>query len=353
MNRNILIKAAQVILVVAALYLILTKLILVFAPFLAAFLIANLAEKPAGFLRKHLKFSRGAASALSLFVFVLLAGTLIWFLFSRLFMEVWELTKDSSSYQHIMSRIKDLIDTGGTWYAGLPEEVGKTIESNFENILSKLGKVVTDAIDSLLKGMLAVLTSLPQAFLYIVITLVAAFFISRDREKISRFLFSQLPLSWRSKVKAVKDDLLLALVGYIKAVLILVTITFFEVLAGYTILGVKYAFFLAILTAVADLLPVLGPGTVLIPGAVIYLINGNIFMAVGFFILYILVTIVRQFLEPRIVGENIGLHPLVTLLCIYLGYRIFGLSGLILGPVFAIVVKSLQKAGILPSWKTS
>jgi len=84
-----------------------------------------------------------------------------------------------------------------------------------------------------------------------------------------------------------------------------------------------------------------------------HLINGSYFQAVGFLILYMIVTVVRQFIEPRIVGGNIGLHPLVTLIFIYLGYRVFGFTGLILGPVFAILVKSLQKAGILPAWKSS
>jgi len=334
------------------LYLAITRLLMLFAPFLSAFLIAALIEKPAGFLRKRFKLPRGAASALSLMAFVLLAGSVAGFLFYRLFIEVWDLARDTS-FQSILDRINEFIDMSGNWYAGLPAEVIRTIESNFEGVLSRLGDTAANVIKSLLNGMLDILTSLPQVLLYIVITLVAAFFISRDREKISRFVFSQLPQGWRSKAKNVKDDLLLALAGYIRALLILVTITFFEVLAGYTILGVNYALFLAILTAFADLMPVLGPGTILIPGAAIYLINGNYFLAAGFFILYILVTIVRQLLEPRIVGGNIGIHPLVTLLCIYFGYRIFGISGLILGPVFAVVIKSMQKAGILPSWRSS
>ncbi len=121
---------------------------------------------------------------------------------------------------------------------------------------------------------------------------------------------------------------------------------------GYIILDIKYAFFLAIITAIADILPILGPGTILIPGSVILLISGNHFQAAGFLGLYLIVTILRQFLEPRIVGGNIGLHPLVTLIFMYLGFRLFGFAGLILGPIFAIMLKSLQKAEILPSWKT-
>ena len=152
-------------------------------------------------------------------------------------------------------------------------------------------------------------------------------------------------------MREIKNDLLTALVGYLKALLVLVTISFFVVLTGYTILGVKYSLFLAIITAISDILPVLGPGTILIPGSIIHLINGNYYMAVGFIVLYVLVTIVRQFLEPRIVGGNIGLHPLITLLSMYLGFRFLGVIGLIFGPIFTIILKSLQKSGILPAWK--
>ncbi|HHT65379.1 MAG TPA: sporulation integral membrane protein YtvI [Clostridiales bacterium] len=343
----------QVILVLAVLYLLLTKLLSFFAPFLIAFLIAYIIEKPVSLLQKRFRLPRGVASAVSLAVFMVLAGGLIGFLFYRLFMEVWDLTKVNMGYQNILPRIQEWIDLGGAWYAGLPPEVVNTVESSLKGILSKIGDTATLGINSILNAMIKVLTSLPQSLLYTVITLVAAFFFSRDKQRISRFVYSQLPENWDSKAKGIKDDLLAALIGYVRALLIMVTITFFQILPGYIILGVKYSLFLAIATAVADFLPVLGPGTVLIPGAVIHLINGSYFQAVGFLILYMIVTVVRQFIEPRIVGGNIGLHPLVTLIFIYLGYRVFGFTGLILGPVFAILVKSLQKAGILPAWKSS
>lgn len=350
-NERLLLTAVQVILVLVVLYLVLTKLLAFFAPFLVALFIAFLIEKPVRFLQKKCRFSRGAASAVSLLLFIILAGGLIGLLFYRLFMEVWDLTKNSSSYQFILTRIQELLDVGGTWYTGLPEEIVKTIEENFDSIFSRISNTVTKWINSLLDIMVTVLKSLPQVLLYIIITLVSAFFMSRDRNKISQFVFRQFSTDWGERAKGIKNDLLLALTGYIKAVLILVTISFFEVLIGYNILGIRYSLFLAILTAVADLLPILGPGTVLVPGAVINFVSGEYFTAVGFLILYIIVTMVRQFLEPRIVGGNIGLHPLATLVSIYLGYRLFGVAGVILGPIFAIVVQSLQKARILPQWK--
>lgn len=352
-NKKIILAVVKVILVLAVLYLMLTKLLAFFAPFLAAFFIMFIIEKPVSFLQKKCRLSRGVASAISLFGFVILTGALIGFVFYRLFIEVWALTKSSTDFQLIISRLGELVDMGGTWYAGLPQEIVNAIESNFESILTKIGTTATTMINKLLEVMITIVTSLPQAFLYIIISLVSAFFMSRDREKMSGFVFAQLSPDWRELARSVKNDLLLALVGYIKALMILVTISFFEVLIGYNIIGIRYSLFLAIITAVADIIPILGPGTVLIPGAVISLINGDYFTGIGFLIIYIIVTMVRQFLEPRIVGDNIGLHPLVTLISIYLGFRLFNVAGVVLGPIFAIIIKSLQKSKILPQWRES
>lgn len=342
----------QIILVLLIIYILLTRLLLFFLPFLLAFLIAAIIEKPTRFMQKRFRFPRGLASGISMIVFVVLAGGLTVFVFYRLFMEVWELTNVGAGIQNILPRIREWVDLGGAWYAALPQEVVTAIESSLEGILSRIGNAATLGINALLNGMLKILTSLPQALLYMVITLVATYFFSRDRERISRFVFSQISDNWSRKLRSIKNDLITALIGYTKALMILVTISFFVVLLGYTILGIRYSLFLGIVTAVADILPILGPGTVLIPGAIILLVTGNYFQAIGFLILYIIVTVVRQFLEPRIVGGNIGLHPLVTLIFIYLGYRLFGFAGLFLGPVFGILLKSFQKAEILPAWKS-
>lgn len=350
-NKRILKLLIRILLVLVVLYLVVTKMLLFFAPFLIAWLIASMIKKPVSWLQKKIRLSQGIATAISLFVFVILAGGLIGFVFYRLFMEVYDLASSNLYFQNLFKRIQELIDLGGTWYAGLPTEVVSSIESSLENIIVKVGNTVTNLINNLSKAMIAVLTSLPQAILYIVITLVGAFFLCRDWSKITSFLYAQMPNKWYSRMRDIKNDLLSALVGYLKALLVLVVISFIVVLAGYTILGVKYSLFLAICTAISDFLPVLGPGTIIIPGAIIHLINGNYYMAAGFIILYILVTIIRQFLEPRIVGGNIGLHPLVTLLSMYLGFRLLGVIGLILGPIFTIILKSLQKSGVLPAWK--
>lgn len=338
---------AAVLAVFLVLYLMVTHLLGYIAPFIFALLIASIIEKPVRFLMRRLRLPRGGAVALVIFVFTGVAGTLIVLLFYRLLLEVWNMTRESPGIQQLIQRLMVLIAQSESLYLNLPEEIMAQIQSN----LDAVGRTALQWINGLLNILLRILQSLPLVFLYFIISLVSAFFMSRDREKISRFVFAQMPEEWGVKLRGIKGDLMTAIAGYVKAQMILISITFLQVLIGYSLLGLRYAFFMAVITAIFDLLPIFGPGTILIPGAILNLLWGQSSTGFFFLLLYISVLLVRQFLEPRIVGGHIGLHPLVTLIFIFVGFRLFGVFGIILGPVMAILIKSLQKAQILPQFK--
>lgn len=324
------------------------KVIPYIAPFIMALFITFMIERPVRFLIKKTKISRGVSVAVVLLVFVLVVGGILTLVFSQIINEIWKLTKEIPSAQTVKKYVEMLLEKSQALYLSLPSDFEKALRDN----LGSLVGTVSSYLESLLNYMVNIVKFLPQFFVFIVISLVASFFMSRDREKISNFVFKQIPEGWKNKIRTVKDDLFVALVGYIKAQFILITITFIELLIGYGIIGVKYAFFFAVITAIVDALPILGTGTILIPTSAIYLLLGNIPRAFAFIVLYIIISVVRQFLEPKVVGENLGLHPLVTLISIYVGMQIFGIIGLFLGPILVIIFKALQKARILPQWKT-
>ncbi len=142
-------------------------------------------------------------------------------------------------------------------------------------------------------------------------------------------------------ISNIKSDLTGALGGYVRAQLILMSITFCELFIGLSVLNVKYSFILAIIIAIVDAIPVFGTGTVLLPWALISLLSGSYKMALGLLIIYAICLTVRQLLEPKIISSQIGLHPLFTLFAMYVGFRLIGLIGMILGPVAAIIIKNL------------
>jgi len=356
-TQTILKSLASIALVVLIIIFFFTKGLGYVAPFLVALLITFIIEKPVQFLSKRLRLGRGLAVAVALLLFVTLFGGLVVFVFYKLISELWRLAQEISrlDIQPAINFLQNLLERGQTWYFNLPEGLAKTIEqtinSNIKNVTQMFANV-SSRLTEVVTYMIGFIVSLPQVLIFIVISLAATYFMSRDKNKISAFIYKQIPSSWGSRLRFIKEDMILALVGFLKAQVILMTITFLELLIGYLILGVKYAFFFALFTAIVDILPVLGTGTILIPTAIFYFISGNLVKGFGFLILYLTITAIRQSIEPKIVGKSLGLHPLVTLMSMYIGLKLFGVIGIFLGPFVMIIINTLQKIKILPSWKT-
>ena len=356
-TQTLLKTLASIGLVVLLIAFFFTKVIGYVAPFLVALLITFIIEKPVQLLSKKLKLPRGLAVAIVLLLFVTLFGGAIIFVFYKLISELWRLVQEISrlDIQPVIDFLRNILERGQSWYFNLPEGLANTIEQTINSNIRNITQIFSNISSKLMAAatyMAEFVVSLPQVLIFIVISLAATYFMSRDRNKIAEFVYKQIPPSWASRLRFIKDDMILALVGFLKAQIVLMSITFFELLIGYLILDVKYAFFFALLTAVVDILPVLGTGTILIPAAIFYFISGNLAKGFGFLILYLTITAIRQAIEPRIVGKSLGLHPLVTLMSMYIGLRLFGVIGIFLGPIVVIIINTLQKVKILPSWKT-
>jgi len=175
---------------------------------------------------------------------------------------------------------------------------------------------------------------------------VAVFFISRDKDIILKSLEQHLPAFLYKRLVLIGSESGSALFGYIKAQFILMFIAAGITFIGLQILGVPYAFLLAILVGIADLLPIVGPGAVFFPWIIWEALNGNYGFAIALLILYAIVTIVRQVSQAKIVGDNIGLHPLEALIALFVGLRLMGVLGLIFGPIIWVVIKACWKSGV-------
>jgi len=193
--------------------------------------------------------------------------------------------------------------------------------------------------------------SVPSFLVKFIITIVASFFFVSDYYAITSFLARQLPQKARDMLFKVKEKGVDVIFKFGRAYAILLSITFVELLIGFSLLRVDYALLIALLTAIVDILPVLGTGTVLIPWAAAMLILGNFPLGIGLLILYAIITVVRQMLEPRVVGKQIGLYPLVTLVCMFVGTYLFGFVGLFGLPIIATVLVQLNQSGDIHLFK--
>ncbi|QGT99202.1 Sporulation integral membrane protein YtvI [Candidatus Syntrophocurvum alkaliphilum] len=353
---KILTKLAIIVLALYAIFLLFTYVfpivgdILTFIPnlilpFVLAIILAVLIEPVVHFFENKTKMRRSLSVFLSL---TLVVGGLVYIIslvISVVTRELMALYKLGLSYSdeltyNILAAISDF----RLFYLrlDLPPQVHTAIEDNIENAI----EIIQTVAESIINNLVNLLTMLPNIFVFIMIATVATFFIMKDRAIIRKFILQIIPSNVRSKTRNIVGDLFRALVGFFKAYTILISVTTIITVIALKLLGVDYVLTIGILIGLLDILPILGPALIFIPWIIWQFVVGNTFMGLSLLILYITISIVRQFLEPKIVGDNIGLHPLVTLISLYIGLRIAGVIGIILGPVTVVIFIACYRAGL-------
>ena len=335
--KKIAIFAIVVISVTIGVFL-LFKLAFFLLPFLIAFGLSSLMEPLIKLLDKKLRISRRVSAPIIVVLLLASIVALVVFGVLRTIDEIKTLiTLAPAFFSNLYVRINDLMIEGSEYIEWLPTEITNSLGS----VLSNLSNTVTNFGKTVVKGAFVTAISLPEAIIFTIITTLATYFLAKDREKISSVLMNQLPESWISRVLKIKKDLFVAIFGYIKAALIIMAITFTELLIGLSIIGVEYPLMLAFLIAIIDALPVLGTGGILIPWSLYSFVTGDIRMGISLIALYLVVLVIRQIVEPKVVGQQIGVYPLLTLLAMYIGLKMIGFAGLILGPITFLLIRNI------------
>ena len=319
------------------------KLAVFYIPFLIAFVIALMIEPIIRFLMKHAKLKR-KTSAILVFVIVLsiIIGLLAWGIIT-LISESSNLLngqngyfeKISTQFQYIMSKI-DLSKLH------LSDEILRMIQNSGTEILG----TVSEWIKNALTGLLNVITSIPTIGVYTVVCILALYFICTDKIYMLDQLEHHLPELWVKKIGKHLREIVKSLGCLIKAEAILVSVSFVICLIGLYIfkfvgLNVEFPLIAALLIGFVDALPIFGSATVMIPWAVIVAFNGDFTLGVSLIILLIIIGMVRQFMEPRVVAGQIGIHPIFTLIAMYTGFRFMGVIGMLIGPIILIILKDI------------
>lgn len=211
--------------------------------------------------------------------------------------------------------------------AELEAKIGEAIKSALSSVLSKIVSVVTD-----------IAASIPSALFFILITVISSVYFSYDIDKINSYIKGILPKKISSGLGKFKKKFLDTLIKYLRSYLIIMLITFIVMLFGFLVLRIKYAVLFAFVVALLDALPLIGVGTILIPYSVYHLIFGSFGLGIGIIVLFVSHQLLRQFAEPKIVGKSLGIHPIVSLALLYVGYFVFGFLGLLLIPFLSVVI---------------
>ncbi|WP_160723976.1 sporulation integral membrane protein YtvI [Bacillus sp. USDA818B3_A] len=221
-----------------------------------------------------------------------------------------------------------------------------TIIGNIQNVGSRIGSTVGNFLKNLFENIPNILSWFPNAATVLIFSLLGTFFISKDWYRLSSYGGRLLPQKAKTSGKTVFVDLKKALFGFIKAQLTLISITTVIILIGLLILRVDYAITIALATGIVDIIPYLGTGAVFVPWIIYSSISGDMGMAIGLGVLYIIVLVQRQIMEPKILSSNIGLDPLATLIALFVGFKLIGFLGLIVGPVTLVIISTLYRANV-------
>ncbi|RLQ98313.1 sporulation integral membrane protein YtvI [Falsibacillus albus] len=246
----------------------------------------------------------------------------------------------------ITSQIIPLYNEGASLFKNLNAGQQDTITQNIQTAGQKIASSAGAFLQNFFQKLPNIISWIPNAATVLVFSALATFFISKDWYRLSGLLARFLPVKARTSGQKVFIDLKKALFGFIRAQFTLISITSVIVLIGLLILRVDYAITIALVSGLVDLLPYLGTGAVFVPWIVYEAIAGDTGLAVGLSILYVIVIVQRQIMEPKVLSSSIGLDPLATLIALFVGFKLVGFLGLILGPVTLVIITTLHKANV-------
>lgn len=313
-------------------------------PFVIAIIIASLVQKPAHYLSTKTKIKSGTLSLIMALLLFLSFSAIIVFVIYRFSILLGTFLKELPDFLNLftslISKIEDKLTVS---LKKISPEFSQSISEIINGIINNITKKATEGFSRI-----ATITAkkTPSFLLNSIITLAASCFIAKDFDSLKNFISLLLGKKIYSNILKIKEILSTSVVKILKGYFLLFLLTFSELTIGFLLLKIKYAPLLALAIAVVDLLPVLGTGVVLIPWGILELFIGKTSVGISILVLYAVITVVRNFAEPKIIGGQIGIHPLFTLLSIFIGLKFFGFAGIFILPITLIVIFKYYKAEI-------
>jgi sporulation integral membrane protein YtvI len=338
----------------AAIYFTFKYALAVFLPFVIAWGLSLVIDPISSKLAHRLKLRKKPLSAFLTAILIALVFLILTWTAGRLISEAERLLKwlaaDSGKLGESIAKLFDRLTSIGDKQIPLIENLMKI--EQFREVWDNIDKIASEAISSAVSALtrgipstvIKVIGSLPSIAIFLVVTVISCFYFALDLDGIHSAILSILPRRVREALPSMKKRVWGTAARYLRAYILLLFLTFCQLFVGFSIIGVPYPLLIALLVALVDILPVLGVGSVLIPWGVIEIVFvKDVYTGIGLLILYAIVTVIRQVTEPRVVAGSLGLHPLLTIVSMYAGFKVFGLFGMILGPMAALAARAYFK----------
>ncbi|MFC4600458.1 sporulation integral membrane protein YtvI [Cohnella hongkongensis] len=333
----------RTIVLMAASLLFLYLLFTVGAPFLLALVVAIFLEPLTLLFVNGARMNRLAASTLSSTLFTVVLLGLLGLLGMKLVSELRAfLDKMPSMLENANAYILSLIERAQTYSNGgvapLPDQLENWV-ANMTAALSQLSTKLSGVLFSFASG-------IPDFFIFFIVFLVAVYLFSLSLPTMKSSFLSLFEEKSKLQVEEVLASLRRSVFGFLRAQLLLSVITYMLSFTGLLIIGTGYPLAIALVIVVVDILPVLGVGTALVPWATFQIAAGDPYTGIGLILLFLVITVVRRIVEPKILGDAVGIGALSALISLYVGYELVGLVGVFLGPIVVIVFMAMRKAGL-------
>ena len=348
-RRRFIINAAYYAIIVGIVFLVFRYLLNLIWPFFVAFLFASILVPAIRWLTVRCRIKYNLAAAMCLIVFFALLSGVAVLLTSRIITLVTDtVTWLPTLYSDTISPgLENLSQTLEELAERVSPEVADTVEGALPTVVSSIGSTVTSASMRLVSALSGWATKIPSRLISTLICVIATIFMTLDYHRMTAFLLRQVPERSRHVISEARNTLGEVIRKYGRSYAIIMGITFLEMLVGLLILRQKNAVLIAAAIAVFDIFPIVGAGTILVPWAVVTLLGGDVGKGVGLLAIWIIEIVVRQIIEPRIVGRQVGLHPLITLIAMFVGSKLFGGIGLLGLPITCAIVSSMDQAGVI------
>ena len=321
-------------------------------PFLLALLTARLIEPAVKWLMARLHLRRGFAAAicglLVLGLMLALIGLAVNQIISGAGRFVQSLPDMAGQMSYSFSRLEGAVYR---FIIAAPVETQALINTAVESVAAMLEELPALLSTQVFTFAASVATAFPRIFLFTITYAISVLFMSAAYPQVMAFILRQIPRKWHERLRTFREELAQTLLKWCKAQMMLIGVTFSILTVAFLILRVPYGLLFAVLIALIDALPILGTGTVLIPWAIIRMVGGDFTMGFGLLFTYGVVSVTHSFMEPRLVGGQLGLHPVATLMAMYLGYRTVGVVGMITFPFILILLKQFHDQGHIRLWR--
>lgn len=334
--------------------LLLPKVLIFFMPFVVGWVIALLASPLVRFFEEKIKLKRKAGSAFVIIAVIALVVLFLYLVCARLVDEIIGLVNALPDMWASMEA--DFAEIGRNlngFYKRLPIDVQNSIMSFLQDIGSYVGEAFSKISTPTINAVGNFAKQLPAIIIGVIMALLSSYFFVAERSSVSEWLHQHMPHSLRARYQLIKRSLVKAVGGYLKAQLKIEVWMYLLLVIGLSILKVNYALLIALGIAFLDFFPFFGTGTVMVPWAILKILSGDYLMAIGLLIIWGVGQLARQLIQPKIVGDSVGVPPIPTLFFLYIGYKLGGVFGMIVAVPIGLIVITLYEEGAFDTTKNS